>query len=166
MIPHADTLHIRYLFASEEYPEFVGSVFNDVMAVFVDGVNCAVAPGTTTPVSVNTINQTTNSSWYIDNASGAAGYATTFDGLTRPLTCDVPVTPWAAGEDRSGCPDEKDASWDSTVAPGQGDLGGLTGSWRASRPFSPSAATVHRRTVAGCFPDRRVVHWLHSARQA
>lgn len=116
VIPHADTLHIRYLFASEEYPEFVGSVFNDVMAVFVDGVNCAVAPGTTTPVSVNTINQTTNSSWYIDNASGAAGYATTFDGLTRPLTCDVPVTPGQQVTIEVGVADTKDSIFDSAVA--------------------------------------------------
>lgn len=52
LVPTADTLHIRYVFASEEYPEYVGSRFNDVMAVRVNGTNCATVPGGTDAVSV------------------------------------------------------------------------------------------------------------------
>ena len=41
-------------------------------------------------MSVNTID-TTNSAYFVDNATGAAGYSTSMDGLTVPLTGSVPV---------------------------------------------------------------------------
>ena len=41
----------QYVFGSEEYDEFVGSQFNDVFAFFLNGVNIAVLPGTSTPVA-------------------------------------------------------------------------------------------------------------------
>ena len=65
-IPTADTLRFNYVFASEEYPDFVCSI-NDVFGFFISGpgfsgpytnmaTNIALVPGTTTPVGVNTIN--------------------------------------------------------------------------------------------------------------
>lgn len=116
VIPSGSTLHVRYVFASEEYPEFVGSQFNDVMAVYVNGKNCAFVPGTTTPVSVNTINFKTNSAYYIDNSTGAAGYHTTMNGLTVPLTCSVPVTPGQSVVVRIAVADTSDSIYDSAVA--------------------------------------------------
>ena len=50
------SLFFSYVFASEEYNEFVGSQFNDVFAFYVDGVNIAVIPGTSTPVAINNVN--------------------------------------------------------------------------------------------------------------
>jgi hypothetical protein len=88
------TLQFQYLFASEEYPEWIGTPpngFNDPMAIFVStnlvGTNWvnsitndfALVPGTTNmPVSVNTINGgwfqggytnsfPTNAQYYVDN---------------------------------------------------------------------------------------------------
>ena len=58
---------IRYIFASEEYKEYVGSKFNDVFAFFVDGQNIALVPGSTDPVAINSINQNKNSGLYFDN---------------------------------------------------------------------------------------------------
>jgi len=49
-------LFFNYVFASEEYNEFVESSFNDVFAFFVDGVNIALAPDGVTPVSINNVN--------------------------------------------------------------------------------------------------------------
>jgi hypothetical protein len=61
------TLTFQYVFASEEYPEWIGP-FNDPMAIFVTtnrvgtnwiittNNNIAMVPGTNLPVSVNTIN--------------------------------------------------------------------------------------------------------------
>ena len=63
------TLQFQYVFASEEYPEFSGSKYNDPLGIFVstnfDGTNwvnsitndLALVPGTTNvPVTVDTIN--------------------------------------------------------------------------------------------------------------
>jgi hypothetical protein len=50
------SLFFKYVFASEEYHEFVNSPFNDVFAFFVDGTNIALVPGTSTPVAINTVN--------------------------------------------------------------------------------------------------------------
>jgi hypothetical protein len=49
-------LFFSYIFASEEYNEFANSNFNDVFAFFVDGVNIALIPGTSTAVSINNVN--------------------------------------------------------------------------------------------------------------
>jgi hypothetical protein len=104
------------VFASEEYPEFVGSAFNDVMAVSVNGVNCATVPGTGEPVAINTINAGHNAQYYVDNTTGAAGYGTTMDGLTVPLTCTVPVTIGKPVTVRIAVADASDAIYDSAVA--------------------------------------------------
>jgi len=65
-VPQSDMLSFNYAFASEEYPEFVCSKFNDVFAFFLTGpnpaggnytnTNIALIPGTTVPVAINTIN--------------------------------------------------------------------------------------------------------------
>jgi hypothetical protein len=116
VVPTGNTLKITYIFASEEYPEYVGSTFNDVMAVLVNGTNCALVPGTATPVSVNGINGLTNSSLYIDNAAGASGLNTVFDGVTVPLVCTVKVVPGAPVDIVFGVADASDGIYDSAVA--------------------------------------------------
>ncbi len=67
-------LFFQYVFASEEYNEFVNTPFNDVFAFFVDGTNIALVPGTNTPVTVNNVNgglplgtDATNSEFYNNN---------------------------------------------------------------------------------------------------
>lgn len=116
LIPNEDELVVRYAFGSEEYPEYVGSAFNDVMGVFVDGVNCALVPGTSTPVAINTVNQGSNSQIYVDNSTGAAGYGTTMDGLTRPLECRVPVKPGERVTVEVAVADASDEIYDSAIA--------------------------------------------------
>ncbi|MDO5745314.1 MAG: choice-of-anchor L domain-containing protein [Micrococcaceae bacterium] len=116
LIPKGSTLHVRYAFASEEYPEYVGSQFNDVMAVFVNGKNCAVIPGTNEAVSVNTVNAQTKSEYFIDNSAGAAGYGTSLDGITTPLTCSVAVSPNQPVTVVIAVADGSDAVLDSAVA--------------------------------------------------
>lgn len=116
LIPNSPTLVVRYAFASEEYPEYVGSSFNDVMGVFVNGVNCSLVPGTTTPVSINSVNDFTNSQYYVDNSMGAAGYGTVMDGLTVPLECRVPVTPGEKVTVEIAVADASDSAYDSAIA--------------------------------------------------
>jgi gliding motility-associated-like protein len=67
-VPLGDTLRFNYVFASEEYDNFVGDVlYNDVFGFFISGPgitgpysngaeNIAVIPGTNIPVGINTLN--------------------------------------------------------------------------------------------------------------
>jgi len=48
-------LFFKYVFASEEYNEYVGS-YNDPFAFLLDGVNIAIVPGSTDAVTVNNVN--------------------------------------------------------------------------------------------------------------
>lgn len=74
----ADTFEFNYIFGSEEYLEWVGSSYNDVFAFFLTGLdpvtynettkNVAIVPGTiNTPVSINNVNSTSHSQYYINN---------------------------------------------------------------------------------------------------
>jgi hypothetical protein len=78
-IPTGGTISFQFVFGSEEYNEFVGDVYNDVFAFFLNGTNIAVVPGTTTPITINSINNNLNSQLYTDNENGALD--TQLDGL-------------------------------------------------------------------------------------
>jgi len=81
-----NNLYFNYVFGSEEYNEYVGSIFNDVFAFFLDGTlvtnNIATLPDGTV-VAINTINNGSNSAYYRDNTGGAIN--TQYDGLTTVL---------------------------------------------------------------------------------
>ena len=49
-------ISFEYVFASEEYNEYVNSPYNDVFGFFVNGVNIALIPSTTTSVAINNVN--------------------------------------------------------------------------------------------------------------
>jgi hypothetical protein len=55
-VPKGDKLQFNYVFASEEYNEWVGSQYNDAFAFFLDGRNIALIPNTTMEVSINSVN--------------------------------------------------------------------------------------------------------------
>ena len=79
-IATGDSMTFQFVFGSAEYPEWVGSNFNDIFGFFVNGpgiagpytngaVNLALVPGTNTVVSINTINADTNATLYNDNST-------------------------------------------------------------------------------------------------
>ncbi|HKQ37998.1 MAG TPA: choice-of-anchor L domain-containing protein [Verrucomicrobiae bacterium] len=50
-------LFFQYVFASDEYNEFVNQDVNDVFGFFLDGTNIAIVPGTAnTPVAIDNVN--------------------------------------------------------------------------------------------------------------
>ena len=107
-IPDADTVKFRYVFGSDEYPEFVCSSYNDVFGFFISGPrpgggnylqkNIALVPSTTLPVAINTVNPGVSaggnctslaySAYYVDNDSGLT---IQYDGFTKVFTALAPV---------------------------------------------------------------------------
>jgi hypothetical protein len=89
-------LFFNYVFASEEYNEYVDSEFNDQFELRLNGINIALLPNGSGVVSINNVNCTKNSSYYRNNSDAAAGCAnqgisTQFDGLTTVLTASAVV---------------------------------------------------------------------------
>lgn len=100
-IPVGDTLGFNFAFGSEEYPEYVGSSFNDVFGIFMSGPgingpfsnnaeNIAWIPGTNVPVAINNVNATSNAAYFQDNA---AGQYIAYDGFTTNLPVFAVVQP-------------------------------------------------------------------------
>jgi gliding motility-associated-like protein len=94
-IPQSDTVRFKYVFGSEEYPEFVDAGFNDVFAFFISGpgfggtINMATIPGTGgTPVTIDNVNDNVNSAFYVNNGDGSqapqngSDFYIQYDGFT------------------------------------------------------------------------------------
>jgi hypothetical protein len=103
-IPTGSTITMSYVFASEDYNDLVNTGYpTDAIAVLVNGVNYAVVPGTSTPVSAASINcggptsgpennlNPKNCNLYRDNPSLLGSINTGFDGLTVSLPLTAPV---------------------------------------------------------------------------
>jgi len=101
-IAYTDTIYFKYVFGSEEYPEFVGNEDTDVFGFFVTGPNplggyysdknIAVVPGSDpeVPVSINAINSTSYPEYYVDNVGGLT---IEYDGFTTVLVAKLPIIP-------------------------------------------------------------------------
>jgi len=121
-VPTQSTVQFRYVFSSEEYNDYVHQGFNDVFGFFVNGTNCATVPGTSTPVSIDTINDgdiggnnPTNPTLYRDNVRPSPSIDTQMDGLTVVLTCNATVNPGVANTMKLAIADVGDSAFDSAV---------------------------------------------------
>ncbi len=97
-IPTIDQLTFNYVFASEEYCEWVGQ-YNDAFGFFISGPgingpfsngaeNIAIVPGTNTNVAINTVNHQTNTQYFNPNSISTCGGQTNcndikYDGYTH-----------------------------------------------------------------------------------
>ena len=131
--PSSDTINFRYIFASEEYDEYVNTSYNDIFAFFLTGPNpaggnytnknIALIPGTTTPVSINNVNNGNTSSGaptgpcencaYYHNNYG--GQAVEYDGYTVALTATALVVPCQTYHIKLAVADVADHALDSGV---------------------------------------------------
>ena len=130
-VPQGDTVEFEYVFASEEYLEEVDNVqFNDVFAFFISGpgiagvTNLAIVPGTSTEISVGTINNVSNSNLYINNGTGnltdnepeyTDATVVNFNGFTVPLKAVSKVQPCKSYHLKIAIADCTDKSFDSGV---------------------------------------------------
>ncbi len=108
-IPSGDTMSFRYIFGSEEYPEYSPSTFNDAFGLFLwgpgitgpyalagypaGGSNIAVIPGGT-PVTINNVGDASNTAYYVFNESASTltyGDAIQYDGTTVVLNAAASV---------------------------------------------------------------------------
>lgn len=105
-------LFFNYVFGSDEYNEWVGSAYNDVFGFFLDGVNIALIPGTSTPVAINTVNLGSNSGYYNDNPGGTG---TQYDGFTDVFTATALGLSAGTHHIKLAIADTADYSWDSGV---------------------------------------------------
>jgi Cadherin-like domain/Calx-beta domain/RTX calcium-binding nonapeptide repeat (4 copies) len=112
-------ISFQFVFASEEYNEYVNSNFNDAFAFFLDGQNIALIPGTNTALSINTVNKTANSAYFRDNDFGDFGgqtpYHSEFDGLTTVLTAQANLDPSIPHHIKLVIADNSDGIYDSAI---------------------------------------------------
>lgn len=149
-IPLDSFVTFRYVFASEEYCEFVGSIYNDVFGFFISGpgitggfagnsANVALIPGSNDFVAINTVNHQQNSAYYIRNErpedasecgipATASPYTllTEYDGFTAKLTAVLRLSPCQSYHIRLVVADVADNYYDSAVflEAGSFNLGG------------------------------------------
>jgi hypothetical protein len=141
-IPTGDTIAFRYVFASEEYPQYVCTNFNDVFAFFLDGPtmdgnqdtrNLALIPGTDLPVSINSVNAgipgsypTANLAFCSEAANGSLDYSDLFNfnfintypvhnGYTNIFEAKAAVIPCQEYTMRLVIADFGDDLWDSAI---------------------------------------------------
>ncbi len=130
VMPLGDTIMFNYSFGSEEYLEYVGG-YNDVFGFLIScpdplggnytNMNVAIVPGTSTPVSVNNVNDVSNPTYYYDNGTGWSSPQNTdptvvqFDGFTVNLFVQVAVVPCETYHLKMGIADAGDGVLDSGV---------------------------------------------------
>jgi gliding motility-associated-like protein len=130
-IPTGDSLKFDFVFASDEYLEFVNGV-NDIFGFFLSGPgiagpfsngadNIALIPGTTDPVTINTVNDVVNPTYYTINGTGvnfpynSNPIYPQYDGFTVVITAQALVQCGQTYHIKIAIGDASDTSWDSAV---------------------------------------------------
>ncbi len=124
VIPGGDTLRFNFSFGSEEYNEWVGSQYNDVFGFFISGPgiagdpgigaekNIALIPNTTQAVTINNVNNNSNSGYFLHNAGGSQ---IQYDGITQGLQAVAVVQPCQTYRLKLIVADASDRKFDSGV---------------------------------------------------
>jgi hypothetical protein len=135
-ISETGQVFFRYVFASEEYTQFVGSPFNDAFQLLLNGVNIALLPVAGSPeVSINNVNCGSNSGFYRNNVNPdndednntcdySLGLDIQYDGLTTVLTASGKVVAGATNQFQFTIFDRGDSNLDSAVFIQKGSFSG------------------------------------------
>ncbi len=128
-IPFSDTVRFKYVFGSDEYPEFAppnNSGYNDVFGFFISGPgisglqNIARLPNGGI-VSINNVNAITNSQYYTFNGDGnsmpynSSGNYIQYDGFTKVLEAVSRVQCGQTYHLIMAIADVGDGQWDSGI---------------------------------------------------
>jgi gliding motility-associated-like protein len=128
-IPYADTVRFKYVFGSDEYPEFAppnNTTYNDVFGFFISGPgitgfqNIAKLPNGAV-VSINNVNTITNPFYFVNNGDGntapynqSAQYIQ-YDGFTKVLEAVSQVQCGQTYHLILAIADVGDGQWDSGI---------------------------------------------------
>ncbi|MFH0893095.1 MAG: OmpA family protein [Bacteroidota bacterium] len=128
---NTDSVSFNYIFGSEEYPEYVGSAFNDVFAFAISGPgitgtkNLAVVPRTIDPITVNTVNLSKNQKYFLPNYMPISDETPIkyrqlntyfqYDGFTKKLKAECKVQPGQTYHIKIAIGDVADHIFDSGV---------------------------------------------------
>ncbi|WP_271785199.1 DUF6923 family protein, partial [Aquimarina algiphila] len=110
-VPTETTITGQFVFASEEYNDFVNTGLNDAAKIFVNGTNVALTPSGS-QISINTVNNTTDNAFFIDNETDPTAVNIEADGFTTTITFSAVLT---AGDNtiKIGVADNGDNVFDS-----------------------------------------------------
>lgn len=126
----SDSVKFNFVFASEEYSDYANTAFNDVFGFFISGPgitgsqNIALIPGTTTPVTINNVNNGNspansiptgpcmNCSFFQDNTNNLTN---AFDGFTTIITAISAVQPCTSYHIKLAVANVNDGAFDSGV---------------------------------------------------
>jgi gliding motility-associated-like protein len=141
-----DTIEFQFVFASEEYLEYVNTPYNDIFAFFISGpgingpwgspinfpngaINLATIPGSNTPITVSSIHPagtnfygpfpSLNDQYYQSNTSESSHK---FNGFTTVITVKYPVKCGGTYHFKFAIADCEDGTLDSGVFVKSGSL--------------------------------------------
>jgi len=126
-IPQGSFVRLSFVFGSEDYNDVVNSGFpTDVFGIFVNGVNYALVPGTSTPISASSVNCGGPTSGAAPGGGQNCGPCrdhppffgtidSEVDGFTTRFTLAVPVNSGAVNTFQLGIADTLDSSGDSAL---------------------------------------------------
>jgi len=113
-VPEGSTLTMQVVFSSEEYLEYVNSGYNDAVGIWVNGVQAELTVGDG-DITINNINDETNSNLYVDNPASAEVANTEMDGFTVTMTLKAPVNPGETNTIKIAIADGGDSTYDSNL---------------------------------------------------
>ncbi len=160
----SDSIYFNYVFASEEYPEFVDKGVNDIFAFFLEDLesgkrqNLAVFGLDQKPVNVDNINDRHNNEFYIPNARwdpnnisqfksdpglGELSLTYEYDGFTKLLSAGSAIEPGRRYRITFAIADVGDEIYDSAVFLEAGSFGSFK-----SKPKNPDLVKLRQEFIA------------------
>jgi len=186
-VPKGDTVSFNYQFGSEEYNHSTCGPYNDAFAFFISGPgitgtqNMALIPGTTIPVTVNSVNSgvpgpgytlanctvmgpgSPFTAYYYNNTGGTQ---LTYKGYTTKLTAFHSVTPCDTYHLKLSICDAGNAIYDSGVFIEAGSLKTNSFAFNHSDMLGATINGIPNTIVKGCTPATITVISAHASTTA